>query len=59
MRVLLWFVELEVANSAVAGKLIEEDDVVKNAFDSVPHIHLMNKLSALQLCPQIIHWLHS
>ena len=32
---------------------------VKKAFDSVPHIHLMNKLSALQLRPQIIHWLHS
>ena len=27
MRVLLWFVESEVANSAVTGKLIEEDDV--------------------------------
>ena len=25
----------------------------------VSHIHLLNKLSTLQLCPQIIHWLHS
>ena len=27
MHVLLWFVESEVANSALTGKLIEEDDV--------------------------------
>ena len=32
---------------------------VRKAFDSVPHSHLMSKLSSLQLCPQIYHWIHS
>ena len=32
---------------------------IKKAFDSVPHIHLMNKLSTLQLNTQITRWLHS
>ena len=27
LSIILWFVESEVANSALAGKLIEEDDV--------------------------------
>ena len=32
---------------------------VRKAFDSVPHSHLMSKLSTLQLCPHIHHWIHS
>ena len=32
---------------------------VRKAFDSVPHCHLLNKLSKLQLDPHILHWIHS
>ena len=32
---------------------------VRKAFNSVPHSHLMTNLSILQLCPQILHWIHS
>ena len=32
---------------------------VQKVFDSVPHCHLMSKLSSLQLCPQIYQWIHS
>ena len=32
---------------------------VRKAFDSVPHCHLLDKLSNLQLNPYILHWLHS
>ena len=32
---------------------------VRKAFDSVSHSHLLTKLFILQLCPQILHWIHS
>ena len=32
---------------------------VRKAFDSVPHSHLMSKLSTCQLCPHLHHWIHS
>ena len=32
---------------------------VRKAFDSVPHSRLMSKLSTLQLCPYLHHWVHS
>jgi len=32
---------------------------LRKAFDSVPHLHLLDKLAALHLGPRIITWLHS
>ena len=32
---------------------------LRKAFDSVPHVHLINKLSSLPLCPHILQWIHS
>ena len=32
---------------------------LRKAFDSVPHMHLIDKLSSLQLCPHILQWIHS
>ena len=32
---------------------------IRKAFDSVPHVHLLDKLAALHLDPRIIAWLHS
>lgn len=32
---------------------------IRKAFDSVPHSLLMRKLSTLELCPHVQHWIHS
>ena len=32
---------------------------LRKAFDSVPHTHLIDQLSCLNLCPHILQWIHS
>ena len=44
-----------VDGSEVSSVFFDE----RKAFDSVPHCHLLNKLSKLQLDPHILHWIHS
>ena len=32
---------------------------LRKAFDSVPHNQLLEKLASLNICPYILHWIHS
>ena len=32
---------------------------LRKAFDSVPHNHLLDKLTTLNLCPYLLQWIHS
>lgn len=32
---------------------------LQKAFDSVPHNHLIDKLTTLNLCPHLLQWIHS
>ena len=49
-----WFEELDAGNE-ICSVFFD----IQKAFDSVPHIQLLHKLSTLNLCPYIRQWIHS
>ena len=49
-----WFKELDNGNE-ICSVFFD----LRKAFDSVPHAHLVDKLTSLNLCPHLLQWIHS